>query len=78
MNYVHPEIILLHHHAPSQYIAKIDGSKNVHTTGAHLLKSCTRPWKCARQVQGAPLISDTEVSLENIIANKGIFSGSFY
>ena len=22
-------------------------------------KSCTRPWKCARQVQGAPLISDT-------------------
>ena len=33
--------------------------KNVHTPGAHLLKSCTRPWKCARRVQGAPLISDT-------------------
>ena len=47
-------------HAPSQYIAIINGSKNVHTPGAHLLKSCTRPRKCARRVQGAPLISDTE------------------
>ena len=46
-------------HAPSQYIAIINGSKNVHTPGAHLLKPCTRPWKCARRVQGAPLISDT-------------------
>ena len=46
-------------HAPSQYIAIIDGSKNVLTPGAHLLKSGTRPWKCARRVQGAPLISDT-------------------
>ena len=45
-------------HAPSKYIAIINGSKNVHTPGAHLLKSCTRPWKCARRVQGAPLISD--------------------
>ena len=44
-------------HAPSQYIAIINGSKNVHTPGAHLLKSCTRPWKCARRAQGAPLIS---------------------
>ena len=33
--------------------------KNVHTPGAHLLKSCTRRWKCAHRVQGAPLISDT-------------------
>ena len=47
-------------HAPSQYIAIINGSNNVHTPGAHLLKSCTRPWKCARRVQGAPLISDTD------------------
>ena len=46
-------------HAPIQYIAIINGSKNVHTPGAHLLKSCTRLWKCARRVQGAPLISDT-------------------
>ena len=46
-------------HALSQYIAIINGSKNVHTPGAHLLKSCTRPWKCASRVQGAPLISDT-------------------
>ena len=46
-------------HAPSQYIAMINGSRNVHTPGAHFLKSCTRPRKCARQVQGAPLISDT-------------------
>ena len=30
-------------HAPSQYIAIINGSKNVHTLGAHLLKSCTWP-----------------------------------
>ena len=45
-------------HAPSQYIAIINGSKNVHTLGAHLHKSCTRPWKCACRVQGAP-ISDT-------------------
>ena len=37
-------------HAPSQYIAIINGSENVHTRGAHLLKSCTRPWKCARRV----------------------------
>ena len=49
-------------HAPSQYIAIINGSKNVHTPGAHLLKSCTRPRKCARRVQGAPLISDTAVT----------------
>ena len=34
--------------------------KKLHTPGAHLLKSCTRPWKYARRVQGAPLISDTE------------------
>ena len=33
--------------------------KNVHTPGAHLRKSCTRPRKCAHRVQGAPLISDT-------------------
>ena len=46
-------------HAPSQYIAIINRSKNVHTPGAHLRKSYTRPWKCARRVQGAPLISDT-------------------
>ena len=46
-------------HAPSQYIPIINGSKNVHTPGAHLQKSCTRPWKCARRVQGALLISDT-------------------
>ena len=46
-------------HAPSQYIAIINGSVNVHTPGAYLLKSCTRPWKCAHRVQGAPLISDT-------------------
>ena len=46
-------------HAPSQHIAMINGSKKVHTPGAHLQKSCTRPWKCARWVQGAPLISDT-------------------
>ena len=46
-------------HAPSQYIEMINCSKNVHTPGAHLRKSCTRPWKCARRVQGAPLISDT-------------------
>ena len=46
-------------HAPSQYIAIINRSKIVHTPGAHLLKSCTRPWNCARRVQGAPLISDT-------------------
>ena len=48
-------------HAPSQYIAIINGSKNVHTPGAHLQKSCTLPWKCARRVQGAPLISDTGI-----------------
>ena len=47
-------------HAPSKYIAIINGSKNVHSPGAHLRKSCTRLWKCARQVQGALLISDTE------------------
>ena len=46
-------------YAPSQYIATINGSKNVHTPGEHHLKSCTRPWKYARRVQGAPLISDT-------------------
>ena len=46
-------------HVPSQYIAIINGSKTVHTPGANLLKSCTRPWKCGRRVQGAPLISDT-------------------
>ena len=46
-------------HAPSQYIAIINGSENVHTQGAHLLKSCTRLWKCALWVKGAPLISDT-------------------
>ena len=46
-------------HAPSQYIAIINGSKNVHTRGAHLQKSCTRPWKCGRRVHGAPLILDT-------------------
>ena len=51
---VHPENCSRHH-----YIAIINGSKNVHTPGAHLLKSCTRPWKCAHRVQGAPLISDT-------------------
>ena len=48
-------------HAPSQYIALINGSKNVHTPGAHLLISCTRLWRCARRVQGAPLISDTDM-----------------
>ena len=31
----------------------------MHTPGAHLRKSCTRPRKCARRAQGAPLISDT-------------------
>ena len=46
-------------HAPSLYVAIINGSKNVHTPGAHLRKSCTRPWKCAHRAQGAPLISDT-------------------
>ena len=46
-------------HAPSQYIAIINGSKNVHMPGAHLVKLCTRLWKYARWVQGAPLISDT-------------------
>ena len=46
-------------HAPSQYIAMINGSKNVLTPGAHLLNTCTRHWKFARRVQGAPLISDT-------------------
>ena len=46
-------------HAPSQYIEMINCSKNVHTLGAHLRKSCTRPWKYARRVQGAPFISDT-------------------
>ena len=46
-------------HAPSQYIAIINSSKNMHTLGAHLRKPCTRPWKCAHRVQGAPLISDT-------------------
>ena len=35
-------------HAPSQYIAIINGSKNVHTPGAHFLKW---PCKCARRVQ---------------------------
>ena len=54
-------------HASSQYIAIINGSKNVHTPGAHLLKSCTQPWKCARLVQGAPLISDT-VIINNMIS----------
>ena len=34
----------------------------MHTPGAHLRKSCTRPWKCVRRAQGAPLISDTEYS----------------
>ena len=34
---------------------------NVLTPGAHLRKSCTRPRKCVRRAQGAPLISDTEV-----------------
>ena len=46
-------------YAPSQYITIIHGSKNVHTPGVLLRKSCTRPWKCARRVQGAPLILDT-------------------
>ena len=30
-------------HAFSLYVAMINGSKNVHTPGAHLRKSCTRP-----------------------------------
>ena len=30
-------------HAPSVYVPIITGSKNVHTPGAHLRKSCTRP-----------------------------------
>ena len=46
-------------YAPSQYIAIINSSKNVHTPGAHLQKACTWSRKCARRVQGAPLISDT-------------------
>ena len=52
---VHPEI----GPCTPQYIVIINSSKNVHTLGAHLRKPCTRPWKCARRVQGAPLISDT-------------------
>ena len=39
--------------------AIITGSRNMHTPGAHLQKSSIRPRKCARRVQGAPLISDT-------------------
>ena len=30
-------------HTPSQYIEMINSSKNLHTPGAHLLKSCTLP-----------------------------------
>ena len=46
-------------HAPFQYIAIINSSKNVHTPGPQLQTSCTRLWKCVCRVQGAPLISDT-------------------
>ena len=46
-------------HAPSQWVGMVNSSKNVHTPGAHLRKSCIRWRKCARRVQGAPLISDT-------------------
>ena len=56
-------------HAPSQYIAIINSSKNVHTPGAHLQKLCTRLRKCARRVQGAPLISDTDFFNKNISLN---------
>ena len=48
-------------HAPSQHIEMLNCSKNVHTPGTHLRKLCTRPWKCAHRVQGAPLISDTGI-----------------
>ena len=48
----------------------------MHTPGAHLLKSCTRPWKCARRVQGAPLISDT--GLRCHISEKYLKSILFY
>ena len=41
------------------YIAMILGWENVRTSGAHIQKSCARPRKCARQVQGAPLITNT-------------------
>ena len=48
-------------HVPSQYGLMTNSSENVHTPCAHLRKSCTRPRNCARRVQGAPLISDTNV-----------------
>ena len=47
-------------HALFYYVVMINSQKSVHTPGAHLRKSCTRPRKCARRAQGAPLISDTE------------------
>ena len=56
-------------HAPSQDIALINSSKNVHTLGANLRKTCTRPRKCARRVQGAPLISDTEELYVKLVCN---------
>ena len=62
-------------HEPSQYKPIINGSKNVHTPGAHLLKSCTRPWKCARRVQGAPLISDTADVVEYEFAGYPLHRG---
>ena len=61
-------------HAPSQYRARINDSKNVHTSSAHLLNSCTRPWKCGRRVQGAPLISDTvQLNLQHCISSPTLF-----
>ena len=53
---VHPEI----HPCTLLICSNGNYSKIVHTPGAHLRKTCTRLRKCARRVQGAPLISDTE------------------
>ena len=46
-------------HAPSLYVVMIHLKKKGAHAGCHLRKLCTRRRKCARRVQGAPLISDT-------------------
>ena len=68
--FVHPPCALLLKlctreipHATSWYIVMITSSKNMHTLGAPFQNSCTRQWKCAHRAQGAPLISDTAMSI---------------